>query len=194
VIFKLRVTALPYKGKRLREVKGLKIKQHVFFNNFIHKKNFSKNFVILRKCFVILRMFKNVAILGGIILGVWALAKYRMAQALQVTVYKIKFSGSLQQPKIILGLDLNNPTPYSSTINKINGKIYANNSLIGIIDQNLNLNVNKETKTAIDINIDIMPVAAITNILKYFTDKNFNLKIEGTLTVDGLPIPINYEY
>jgi LEA14-like dessication related protein len=139
-------------------------------------------------------MFKNLAILGGIILGVWALAKYRVTQALQVEVFKIKFAGSLQQPKIILGLDLNNPTPYSSTISKISGKIYANNSLIGIIDQNLNLDVNKESKTAIDIVIDIMPVAAITNILKYFTDKNFNLKIEGTLTIDGLPIPINYEY
>jgi len=194
VVFKLRVTALPYKGKRLREVKGFKIKQHVFFNNFIPKKKFSKNFVILRKCFVILLMFKNVAILGGIILGVWALAKYRMAQALQVTVYKIKFSGSLQEPNIILGLNLNNPTPYSSTISKISGKIYANNSLIGIIEQNLNLNVNKESLTAIDVIIDIMPVAAITNILKYFTDKNFNLKIEGSLIVDGLPIPIKYEY
>ncbi len=194
MIFKLRVTALPYKGKRLREVKGFKIKQHVFFNNFIPKKNFSKNFVVLRKCFVHCIMFKNLAILGGIILGVWALAKYRVTQALQVEVFKIKFAGSLQQPKIILGLDLNNPTPYSSTISKISGKIYANNSLIGIIDQNLNLDVNKESKTAIDIVIDIMPVAAITNILKYFTDKNFNLKIEGTLTIDGLPIPINYEY
>lgn len=139
-------------------------------------------------------MFKNLAILGGLIFGVWALAKYRMAQALQFEFYKIKFTGSLQQPKIILGLNFNNPTPYSSNVSKINGKIYANNSLIGLINQDINLNIQKESKSSIDLIIDIMPIAAITNILKYFTDKNFVLKIEGSLTVDGLLIPVIYEY
>jgi hypothetical protein len=139
-------------------------------------------------------MFKNLAILGGLILGVWAISKIKMAQALSVTIYKIKFLGSLQQPKLILGLNLDNPTSYSSRISKITGKIYANNSLIGLIDQDLNLTVYKESITSLDIVISILPVAAITNIIKYFTDTNFVLKIDGTLIVDGLPIPVKYEY
>jgi len=139
-------------------------------------------------------MFKNLAILGGLIIGVWALAKYKMAKAIEVTIYKIKFSGSLAQPKLILGLNLNNSTPYSSRISRINGKIYANNSLIGLIDQDLNLNVIAQSNTSIDIVIDILPVAAITNIIKYFTDTNFILKIDGSLIIDGIPIPVKYEY
>jgi hypothetical protein len=139
-------------------------------------------------------MFKNLAILGGLILGVWAISKIKMANALNVTIYKIKFSGSLQQPKLILGLNLDNPTPYSSKISRITGKIYANNSLIGLIDQDLNITVNKESITSLDIVISILPVAAITNIIKYFIDTNFVLKIDGSIIVDGLPIPVKYEY
>jgi hypothetical protein len=54
--------------------------------------------------------------------------------------------------------------------------------------------VNKESNTSIDLIISILPVAAITNIIKYFTDTNFVLKIDGSIIVDGLPIPVKYEY
>ena len=140
-------------------------------------------------------MFKNLLLLGAAVIGVVALAKYRLARAIDIVIYKLKFTGTLQEPKLILGIELNNPTPYWADVQSVNGKIYANGSLLGIIDQQLDLRIAKETKSTTDIIIKIFPIAAVTNIIKYFTSfGGYDIKIDAVIKVDGVNIPFYYEY
>ena len=45
-------------------------------------------------------MWKQAAILGGLIIAIVAAAKYRIATSYDIIVKKLKFTGSLQQPRI----------------------------------------------------------------------------------------------
>lgn len=139
-------------------------------------------------------MWKQAAILGGLILGIVALAKYRLARSFDVLVKKIKFTGSLQAPKLLLTLGINNPTPYSATVQKISGKIYANDVLIATIDQTINTDIQPEKISDLQLDIDILPLGSIVSVLSYIGNKNFSLLIDGFIIVDGLPIPVKYKY
>jgi len=139
-------------------------------------------------------MLKQAAILGGLIIAIYAAARYKLARSFDVYIYKFKFTGSIADPKFLIGLNINNPTPYFADVQKLEGKIYANNSLIGIIDENINLKIEKEKATPLDFTVRVMPITAVTNIIKYFTDKEFNLVIRGFIMIDGISLPINYSY
>jgi len=139
-------------------------------------------------------MWKQAAILGGLIIAIYAAAKYSMARSFDVIVKKLKFIGSLQAPQLLLTLGINNPTPYWATVQKINGKIYANDSLIATIDQTLNIKLEKETVTDLELNININPVGSIVSLLSYFNTKGLKIVVDGFIVVDSLPIPIKYTY
>jgi len=139
-------------------------------------------------------MLKQAAILGGIILAVYVASRYALAKRYEVWVKKIKFSGSLQAPELLLTLAVNNPTPYLADVSKISGKIYANDSLIATIDQAINTRINKEAVTDLTLPIKVLPVGSLLSILTYFTDKSFKIVIDGFIIVDNLPIPVKYTY
>ncbi len=144
--------------------------------------------------FKFVNMWKQAAILGGLIIAIVAAAKYRLATSFDVVVKKLKFVSSIQKPQLLLTLGINNPTPYFANVQKINGKIYANDSLVATIDENFNVKIEKEKITEITINLDILPVGSIVSLLTYLNTKGFKIEIIGFIIIDNLPIPIKYTY
>lgn len=139
-------------------------------------------------------MWKQAAILGGILIAVIAAAKYRLATSFDIIVKKLKFVGNIQKPQLLITLGVNNPTPYWATVEKINGKIFSNNSLVATIDQNININIEKQKVTNVELKIDVLPIGSIVSLLTYLNTKGFNIKIDGFIIIDSLPIPIKYSY
>lgn len=139
-------------------------------------------------------MWKQAAILGGILIAVIAAAKYRLATSFDIIVKKLKFVGNIQKPQLLITLGVNNPTPYWATVEKINGKIFSNNSLVATIDQNININIERQKVTNVELKIDVLPIGSIVSLLTYLNTKGFNIKIDGFIIIDSLPIPIKYSY
>lgn len=139
-------------------------------------------------------MWKQAAILGGLVIAIYAAARYAIARSFDVLIKKLKFVGNLQAPQLVITLGINNPTTYWATVQKISGKIYANDSLIATINQIINLKLEKQTITDLEIVVNISPVGSIVSLLSYFNTRGLKIVIDGFIVIDSLPIPIKYTY
>ena len=136
---------------------------------------------------------KNWWLLPATIIGYLVYKKYVLAKTISVFFKSIDFSSmSLLFPTINIVVQINNPTDITATIQNIKGDLYLNNVYVGnVIVITPTTLVTGTSTLRIPITLSYTGVASI---IKGLSTKGMNLKFTGSILVDFITLPLNFEY
>ena len=136
---------------------------------------------------------KNWWLLPATIIGYLVYKKYVLAKTISVFFKTIDFSSmSLLYPTINIVVQVNNPTDITATIQNIKGDLYLNNTYIG--------NVIGITPTTLVTGSSILRIpitlsyTGVASLIKGLSTKGINLRFNGSIMVDLIVLPLNFEY
>jgi LEA14-like dessication related protein len=132
-------------------------------------------------------------IIPASIIGYFFYKKYVLAKTFSVFFKNIDFSSmSFLSPTINIIVQINNPSDITATIQNIKGDLYLNNIFIG--------NVIGITPTILSLgssNLKIpvtLSYSGVSELIKGMGTGGVNLKFEGSIMVDLITLPLNFEY
>lgn len=136
---------------------------------------------------------KNWWLLPATIIGYLVYKKYVLAKTISVFFKSIDFSSmSLLYPTINIVVQVNNPTDITATIQNIKGDLYLNNTYIGnVIGITPTTLVTGSSTLRIPITLSYTGVASL---IKGLSTKGINLRFNGSIMVDLIVLPLNFEY
>jgi hypothetical protein len=133
---------------------------------------------------------------GWIILGVVgyiAYSKYLLSKSINIFYKGLDFSRlSLTEPILQLQVQVNNPTITTADLQNIKGDLYIDGAMVGSVFGITPYTIS--TGSSI-INIPVtLSYLGIAELIKKFKSDKFNLEFTGSMVVDFIPIPLNFEY
>jgi len=136
---------------------------------------------------------KNWWLLPATIIGYLVYKKYVLAKTISVFFKSVDFSSmSLLYPTINIVVQVNNPTDIMATIQNIKGDLYLNNvyvgNVIGITPTTL---VTGSSTLRIPVTLSYTGVASL---IKGLNTGGINLRFTGSIMVDLITLPLNFEY
>ena len=136
---------------------------------------------------------KNWWLLPATIIGYLVYKKYVLAKTISVFFKTIDFSSmSLLYPTINIVVQVNNPTDITATIQNIKGDLYLNNTYIGnVIGITPTTLVTGSSTLRIPITLSYTGVASL---IKGLSTKGINLRFNGSIMIDLIVLPLNFEY
>jgi LEA14-like dessication related protein len=136
---------------------------------------------------------KNWWLLPATIIGYLVYKKYVLAKTISVFFKSIDFSSmSLLYPTINIVVQVNNPTDITATIQNIKGDLYLNNTYIGnVIGITPTTLVTGSSTLRIPITLSYTGVASL---IKGLSTRGINLRFTGSIMVDLITLPLNFEY
>jgi len=136
---------------------------------------------------------KNWWLLPATIIGYLVYKKYVLAKTISVFFKTIDFSSmSLLYPTINIVVQVNNPTDITATIQNIKGDLYLNNTYIGnVIGITPTTLVTGSSTLRIPVTLSYIGVASL---IKGLNTKGVNLRFTGSIMVDLITLPLNFEY
>ena len=136
---------------------------------------------------------KNWWLLPATIIGYLVYKKFVLAKTVSVFFKSIDFSSmSLLYPTINIVVQINNPTDITATIQNIKGDLYLNNTYIGnVIGITPTTLVTGSSTLRIPITLSYIGVASL---IKGLSTKGINLRFTGSIMVDLIVLPLNFEY
>ena len=136
---------------------------------------------------------KNWWLLPATIIGYLVYKKFVLAKTVSVFFKSIDFSSmSLLYPTINIVVQINNPTDITATIQNIKGDLYLNNTYIGnVIGITPTTLVTGSSTLRIPITLSYTGVASL---IKGLSTKGINLRFTGSIMVDLIVLPLNFEY
>ena len=136
---------------------------------------------------------KNWWLLPATIIGYLVYKKYVLAKSTSVFFKSIDFSSmSLLYPTINIVVQVNNPTDITATIQNIKGDLYLNNIYVG--------NVIGITPTILQTGSSILRIpvtlsyTGVASLIKGFSTGGIKLGFSGSILVDFITLPLNFEY
>jgi len=136
---------------------------------------------------------KNWWLLPATIIGYLVYKKYVLAKTISVFFKSIDFSSmSLLYPTINIVVQINNPTDITATVQNIKGDLYLNNiyvgNVIGITPTTL---ITGSSTLRIPVTLSYTGVASL---IKGLNTGGINLRFTGSIMVDLITLPLNFEY
>jgi LEA14-like dessication related protein len=136
---------------------------------------------------------KNWWLLPATIIGYLVYKKYVLAKTISVFFKSIDFSSmSLLYPTINIVVQINNPTDITAQVQNIKGDLYLNNiyvgNVIGITPTTL---VTGSSTLRIPVTLSYTGVASL---IKGLNTGGINLRFTGSIMVDLITLPLNFEY
>jgi len=136
---------------------------------------------------------KNLWILTTTIIGYIIYKKYVLSKTTTVFFKTIDFSSmSFLSPTINVVVQINNPTDITATIQNIKGDLYLNNIFIGNV-----IGITPTTLAIGSSNLKIpvtLSYSGVSALIKGMGTGGLNLKFEGSMMVDLITLPLNFEY
>jgi LEA14-like dessication related protein len=138
-------------------------------------------------------MKKYFWIIAGALAAIYIASKVTLTKNINVFFKGFNLSGGLLSPEIDINLAVQNLSSTSATIQNIQANITINDIVAGYTQQAYNLQIlpNNTTELPIPVLLDVFNIVDIANSLKTSGTK---INIKGTITADGINIPINSDY
>ena len=138
-------------------------------------------------------MAKNWLIFPALIIGYVLYEKFVLSKTFSVFFKNLDFSRmSLTDPTINLVLQVNNPTPISAEIQKINGVLYVEGQAVG---QVLGITPTVLHSGSSLLNVPVtLDYSEVANLILKLRDNKFSYKFVGTIMIDYITIPLNFGY
>ena len=119
--------------------------------------------------------------------------KYELSTRVSVFFDHIDFSPmSIFNPTLDLVVRVNNPTQVTASIDNISGNLYVDGNIVGTVygipTQKLNMG---STLIRIPITLNY---SGVINLIRNFTKTKMNLTFKGSMIVDAIPLPLDFNY
>lgn len=141
---------------------------------------------------------KPKSMLIAAILGLaawWAWKKYILIQSVKIDIGKVKFDGGLLNPRISIDLKVYNPTKLLAKVTNLQGVILDSaKTQIGTLSINGVYSIDANSLVIIPLKIVTDTNNIINAISQFLYNKMQNIEIKGTITVDNIPVPFNFNY
>jgi len=138
-------------------------------------------------------MDRRWLIFPALIIAYVAYEKYVLSKTFSVFFKNLDFSRmSLTDPTINLVLQVNNPTPITAEIQKINGVLYVEDQAVGQV-LGITPTVLQSGSSLLNVPVTLDYSGVVDLILK-LKDNKFSYKFEGSIMIDYITIPLNFGY
>lgn len=119
--------------------------------------------------------------------------KYELSTRVSVFFDSIDFKPmSVFNPTLDLVVRVNNPTQVTASIDNISGNLFVDGNIVGTVygipTQKLNMG---STLIRIPITLNY---SGVINLIRNFTKTKMNLTFKGSMIVDAIPLPLDFNY
>jgi hypothetical protein len=138
-------------------------------------------------------MAKKWWIFPALFIGYVLYEKFVLSKTFSVFFKNLDFSRmSLTDPTINLVLQVNNPTPITAEIQKINGVLYVEDQAVGQVLGIIPTVLQSGSST---LNVPVtLDYSAVADLILKLKDNKFSYKFVGTIMIDYITIPLNFGY
>ena len=138
-------------------------------------------------------MDRRWLIFPALIIAYVAYEKYVLSKTFSVFFKNLDFSRmSLLDPTINLVLQVNNPTPITAEIQKINGTLYIDEQPVGNV---LGITPTVLQSGSSSLNVPVtLDYSGVVDLILKLKDNKFSYKFEGSIMIDYITIPLNFGY
>jgi hypothetical protein len=99
---------------------------------------------------------------------------------------------SIFNPTLDLVVRVNNPTQVTASIDNISGNLFVDGSNIGTV---YGIPTQKLLMGSTLIKIPItLNYGGVINLIKNYNKKGFSLTFKGSMIVDAIPLPLDFNY
>ena len=138
-------------------------------------------------------MQKNWWLIPVAILGYIGYKKYVLATNITVFFKSFDFGQmSLLSPVVSLQVQVNNPTTTTAEIQNIKGSLEIDGVFVGSV-QGINAMTIQHGSNIVSIPVTLS-YGGIAELIQKFNKKGFRLNFTGSMVVDYIPIPLNFDY
>ena len=136
---------------------------------------------------------KNWWLLPATIIGYLVYKKYVLAKTISVFFKSVDFSSmSLLYPTINIVVQVNNPTDITATIQNIKGDLYLNNVYVGNV---IGITPTTLVTGSYTLRIPVtLSYTGVASLIKGLNTGGINLRFTGSIMVDLITLPLNFEY
>jgi len=119
--------------------------------------------------------------------------KYELATRVSVFFDSIDFRPmSIFNPTLDVVVRVNNPTQVTAQIDNITGNLFVDGNNVGTV---YGIPTQKLSRGSTLIRIPItLNYGAVINLIKTFNIKGLKIIYKGTMTVDNIPLPLDFKY
>jgi hypothetical protein len=136
---------------------------------------------------------KGILIAAVIAAGYFILRGINFVNSLEIIPKKqIRFGGSLSYPEAFLTFTLINPTDETVTVDRLIGNVFYNSKNVASVSANESIQLGAKQAMEIEVRLVSQLTDLIAMLKNIFTGSaNNNLVFNGSVTANGIPIPIN---
>jgi len=125
----------------------------------------------------------------------WGWKKYVLIQSVKIDIGKVKFDGGLLNPRISIDLKVYNPTKLLAKVTNLQGVILDSaKTQIGTLSINGVYSIDANSLVIIPLKIVTDTNNILNAISQFLYNKMQNVEIKGTITVDSISVPFNFNY
>jgi hypothetical protein len=124
----------------------------------------------------------------------YLIKKYFLAKNVTFSIKKINFNNNILQPKLILTIAAYNPIDATAKVTNLIADIFVNNKKVGVATSDIGVLVAAKKTTYFDLAVSILPITTIASIFEIFKNFGGEIKMSGSVNVDGVIFPIETNY
>jgi LEA14-like dessication related protein len=139
---------------------------------------------------------KNIAFIGiaAYLLYRFVTGKLNLSNNVNFNLVDVKVVPSFPYTKILITLQVNNPTNESATINSFNGILKLNGNEIGNANSNNRIFIKENSTLNVNVEIFANAISTGTQIIQAIKNKTATFNFIGFANVYGVNLPINFDY
>ena len=138
-------------------------------------------------------MQKNWWLLPAVILGYIGFKKYLLSRSINVFFKGFDFSTiTLFNPVVTIKVQVNNPTNTTADLQNIRGDLQIDGVFVGSVQGFYPQSIQRGANILnIPVTISYMGIA---DLIQKFNRKGFRLDFTGSMIVDFIPVPLQFNY
>ena len=139
-------------------------------------------------------MKQTLIILSIAAAGYYVARKYNLSQKVSFEFINVDFNGGFLSSSLTLNINVVNPTSATVTVKNLIGDVFFNGVHVGTCNMVDAAFIAAKTKTPISLNCQLKSLAVVTTIIAAISQKLGVFKFKGSVTADGIRLPVNFEY
>ena len=140
-------------------------------------------------------MLKKILLPVTIILAAnYLIKKFLMVQKVTFSIKKINFNNNILHPVLILSVAAYNPINAMAKVDNLISDIFVNNKKVGVATNENLITIAPKGTTVFDLHVSILPITAIASIFDIYKKFGGEIKLSGSVEVDGINFPIDINY
>lgn len=138
---------------------------------------------------------KKILLATGVIALIYGNKIYQLFKQSKFSYLDFKFLNErLDNPIVLLTFSINNPTNTNVNLNDLKGEVFNAETFIGTYQLLEPLKITANSNTAIPMQVTFKTFDVLRQLLWASDLKKYELRFKGSIKIDWLRLPYNYNY